>query len=477
MMKLNRKPTRQVTNPPLLSSVDISSTFEDDFLTSPVYTPLPSTSENIVSYHKDGTEIPQLRDHLSSEKVTTGFETYNSVPYSSPVTCVASTVGKCATDMWGNNDCGNDIEELGFKTDFLDDDDKISGFPSKVPQNIDDDLERRGLTEPVAQYCEMKDMKQFKSMSSIQLRQSGKSPRISSKSQPSQGWVFNGLTMRNLSRLRTRINRNPITFIENEEEYDETPLDSDHNSVVPSSTDNGHHQQAQNFEDSRKHWMNNSQIRMDSTTGNGANEVKHNGLGIEQGRDGPGSSEEQNLVQNSSQVIRAKSLLGRLSQHRSASSRSKNRKGFKKDQENEEIEPSSTPSRRNKSGFLFKVWTSLLDRGPNGEIKAGVFDFDCDPQTALQEMKTTLERNHLGFHVSDRVNEVRIKIPLKVAGKHSLINLTVSVDSLSEGKSRVCLRRGGIPDMLTVRHEDFDWFCFQVYRTLLRRRKVVRPFV
>lgn len=128
-----------------------------------------------------------------------------------------------------------------------------------------------------------------------------------------------------------------------------------------------------------------------------------------------------------------------------------------------------------RSWFLNIVDSFRQRAGSNATMKSGVYDFECDCQTALGEVRSLLEREYFGVLVSERYNEARMRVPLTVAGKLNIINIIVKVDLRSSNRARLTIRRA-FGDALYVRHEDFDWFCFDVFRRLLRTRIVVRPF-
>ena len=128
-----------------------------------------------------------------------------------------------------------------------------------------------------------------------------------------------------------------------------------------------------------------------------------------------------------------------------------------------------------RSSWMQGIFNSFRNRtNSNAGMKAGVFEFDCDCQTAMAEVRAVLEREYFGVPLSERVNEARMRVPLTVAGKLTLINIIIKGEPKVGARSRVTIRRA-FGDALYIRHEDFDWFCFDVYRRLLKVRVVIRP--
>lgn len=110
----------------------------------------------------------------------------------------------------------------------------------------------------------------------------------------------------------------------------------------------------------------------------------------------------------------------------------------------------------------------------SGVWKAGVYEFNCDAQTSFNEVRKLLEADYFGVVVSERFQELRMRVPLTVSSKLALINIVVTSETRQE-TSRVAIRRA-FGDALCVRNDEFDWFCFDVYRRILKIRDVVRPY-
>lgn len=118
--------------------------------------------------------------------------------------------------------------------------------------------------------------------------------------------------------------------------------------------------------------------------------------------------------------------------------------------------------------------TGTQSRRASGAVwKAGVYELKCDARTSINEMQTLLEREYSGIILSERYHEVRMRVPLTISSKTTLMNIVVASEIQGEG-SRVTIRRtmGGA---LCIRNEDFDWFCFDVSRRILNALDISRP--
>lgn len=175
------------------------------------------------------------------------------------------------------------------------------------------------------------------------------------------------------------------------------------------------------------------------------------------------------------------SILGRLSERNPFSKRSGIApRGDEQETKNgpsmsPHLDPRSQRLMRGRSAWLMTFLNKLRDRTPDGYFKAGVFDFDCGGQVALNDLKALFERHYHGVLISEQFLEMRMRVSLTTAGRFCILDLIAVAEPRSGGNSRVYLRRWFV-DVLAVRSEDFDWFCFDVYRTLIRYRAVLRPY-
>lgn len=106
--------------------------------------------------------------------------------------------------------------------------------------------------------------------------------------------------------------------------------------------------------------------------------------------------------------------------------------------------------------------------------KAGIFECDCSARTAYSDIRQILEREYYGVITSENTLDFCMRVPLAVASKLMLLNIVVTVECRGYA-SRICLRRS-MGDAIHVRIDDFEWFCFGVYRHFQKIRHVARPF-
>lgn len=132
-------------------------------------------------------------------------------------------------------------------------------------------------------------------------------------------------------------------------------------------------------------------------------------------------------------------------------------------------------SSRIQSAFSKMVHTSLSPaRNLSSTCKAGIFECECDVETSLSDIRGILEHEYYGVIISEDYHELRMRVPMTIAAKLVLLNVIVVVESRGDD-SRISLRRN-LGDAFIVRADDFDWFCFGVYRHLQKIRHVLRPF-
>lgn len=507
-MNFTRK-TPHKQPPLLLSSVDVSATFADDFFQNssanfgennaqylpssfPVHTPPSSPIRHGGSPYK--TNNPSRGDEgrcTSEGSIQPSLSTSYSEPNSSPVTCLAAENTTAGQGTWD----GDEQETQAVHPTA-----GAEQMPSNAHRHYDAAMKRppcvyivespvygRGMTEPYMEFDDeqragMEDMKRYRSSPSLpssrgsfcQLQQTGR--KCTRRQSRIRFWKRLPARKQNLANDQQTPHPSKFTARRrrSEIESDMSSLyvhDDDGRGEVKDDDESSRVETIDMCHDGKMHTATDDPIRFHSHS---IEDHAHD-------RENLQNTGHQRTVETLSKARRRTSILGRLSERNPFARRSGTAPiGDGPEMKNDfnisrRPDPRSTRLRRGRSGRLMMLINKLCDRTPEGYSKAGVFDFNCDGQTALQEMKNLLERQYLAVLISEQFQELRMKVSLTTAGRFCVLSVIVGVEPQSGGNSRVYLRRG-LGDILSVKSEDFDWLCFDIYRTLVKSRAVVRPY-
>lgn len=510
-MKFTRKKSQQ-ESPILVSSADVSTTFDDDLFLNPSSTGAENNTHNLFSsssFHTPPsspippgdspykTNLLSRRDErrgINDDTTQLSLGRVCSQPNSSPVTCLAAANTSGRKNTWTGDD--NEIKPVistGADVDMPFDGQVHLTLPVNKPPNVciaESRTHERGVTEPYTESGEeqeraMEDMKRCKSSPALERihRTSSQDLHTCTKFNRRQSLIrfWTGWTgKKQIPNYKTSETESPYPS-GHAGEKSGNQIESFMSSLYVRDND-GRGMIRDDDESIRGKAFDVCVEENDETTA--TQEVQFNSHCIDDPTSGTANSRKavrESAIDRLSRIRRRTSILGRLSERNPFSRlsgivpsgdelRTKNESTMSR-----QLDPSSPRLKRERSGRLMTFINKMRDRTPDGYFKAGVFDFDCDRQTALQELKNVLERQYNGVVISEEFQEMRIRVPLTTVDRISVLNIIVVAEPQSGGNSRVFLRRG-FGYVLSVRSEDFDWFCFDVYRILSQNRAVVRPY-